>query len=78
MFPLIKHEKKNNKESHIALGKTMLETELTKAVFDEYVKSGEFTKIAQLMNYQTVEDLYAALGWGETTAQKVINKIKKC
>lgn len=69
--------KKNNREEHIEIGKTNLEHELTKAVFDEYVKQGEFEKIAKQMNYVSEEDLFAALGYGETTLNKVINKLQK-
>lgn len=69
--------KKNNREEHVKLGKTNLEHELTKAVFDEYVKQGEFDKIAKTMNYQSSEDLFAAIGYGETTVNKVTNKLKK-
>ncbi len=69
--------KKNNREEHVKLGKTNLEHELTKAVFDEYAKQGEFEKIAKTMNYQSAEDLFAALGYGETTINKVTNKLKK-
>ena len=69
--------KKNNREEHIELGKTNLEHELTKAVFDEYMKSGEFEKVAKQMNYLTSDDLFAALGYGETTVNKIINKLKK-
>lgn len=69
--------KKNNREDNVNLGKANLEQELTKAVFDECVKSGEFEKVAKQMNYQTAEDLFAALGYGETTLNKIINKIKK-
>ena len=69
--------KKNNREDHIEVGRANLEHELTKAVFDEYVKSGEFEKIAKQMNYLSAEDLFAALGYGETTANKIINKLKK-
>ncbi len=69
--------KKNNREEHIELGKTNLEHELTKAVFDEYTKSGEFEKVAKQMNYLTAEDLFAALGYGETTVNKIVNKLKK-
>jgi guanosine-3',5'-bis(diphosphate) 3'-pyrophosphohydrolase len=69
--------KKNNREDHINLGKSNLEHELTKAVFDEHIKSGEFEKIAKQMNYHSAEDLFAALGYGETTLSKIINKIKK-
>lgn len=69
--------KKNNREDHINLGKANLEHELTKAVFDEYIKNGEFEKIAKQMNYQSAEDLFAGLGYGETTLNKVVNKLKK-
>ncbi len=69
--------KKNNREEHIELGKTNLEHELTKAVFDEYTKNGEFEKVAKQMNYLTADDLFAALGYGETTVNKIINKLKK-
>ena len=69
--------KKNNREEHVKLGKSNLEHELTKAVFDDYVKSGEFEKVAKSMNYQGADDLFAAVGYGETTVNKVLNKLKK-
>ena len=53
--------KKNNREAHVELGKTNLEHELTKTVFDEYVKNGSFEEVAKQMNYQSMEDLFAAL-----------------
>ena len=69
--------KKNNREEHIELGKSHLEHELTKAGFDEYMKQGEFEKIAKQMNYLSAEDLFAALGYGETTLNKIVNKLQK-
>jgi len=69
--------KKNNREDHVNMGRSNLEHELTKAVFDEYTKQGEFEKIAKQMNYQSTEDLFAALGYGETTVNKIVNKLKK-
>lgn len=69
--------KKNNRDEHINLGKSSLEHELTKAVFDENIKNGEFEKIAKTMNYQSADDLFAALGYGETTVSKITNKLKK-
>lgn len=69
--------KKNNREDHLNLGKANLEHELTKAVFDDYMKQGEFEKVAKQMNYQSTEDLFAALGYGETTMNKIINRLKK-
>jgi len=69
--------KKNNRDEHVKMGRANLEHELTKAVFDEYIKQGEFDKVAKSMNYQSSDDLFAALGYGETTVNKVINKLKK-
>lgn len=69
--------KKNNREDHLNLGKANIEHELTKAVFDEYLKLGEFEKIAKQMNYQSADDLFAALGYGETTLNKIVNRLKK-
>jgi RelA/SpoT family (p)ppGpp synthetase len=69
--------KKNKREDHIDLGRASLEHELTKAVFDEYIKSGEFDKVAKQMNYVSVDDLFAALGYGETTVNKIVNRLRK-
>ena len=69
--------KKNNREEHIEVGKSNLEHELTKAIFDEHLKNGEFDKIAKQMNYLSADDLFAALGYGETTTNKIVNKLKK-
>ncbi len=55
----------------------MLEQEITKAVFDENMKNGHLLEIAKILNYVSVEDLFAALGNGETTISKVTSKIKK-
>ena len=38
--------KKYKREDNIEIGKSALETNLTKAVFDEYLKSGEIDKCA--------------------------------
>ena len=69
--------KKNKREDHIEIGKANLEHELTKTVFDDYIKSGEFNKVAKQMNYVSADDLFAALGYGETTLNKIINRLKK-
>jgi len=69
--------KKNKREDHVEMGKNILEHELTKATFDELMKNGELEKVANTMNYQSSEDLFAALGYGETTVNKILNKIPK-
>ena len=45
--------------------------------FDELLKTGVIEKAAKEMNYKTADDLYAALGYGETTIHKVLNVLKK-
>ena len=55
----------------------MLEAEIGKAKFDELLKTGELRQIAESMNYSCVDDLMAALGYGETTVNKITNRIKK-
>lgn len=69
--------KKNKREDHIEIGKANLEHELSKTIFDEYVKNGEFDKVAKQMNYVSADDLFAALGYGETTINKIVNRLKK-
>ena len=69
--------KKNKREEHVTLGHNMLEAEIGKAKFDELIKSGELKQIAESMNYSCVDDLLAALGYGETTVNKITNRIKK-
>ncbi len=77
----IKHWfRKNQKEQHIVSGRAALEQEFTKNVFDEYNKTGKFLEVAKQLNYQAEEDLFAGLGYGETTINKIvsiINKLKK-
>lgn len=69
--------KKNKREDHVTLGHSMLESEIGKAKYDEIVKSQELKHIAESMNYSCVDDLLAALGYGETTVNKITNRIKK-
>lgn len=68
--------KKNKREDHIELGKSTIEHELTKAVFEECLKNGELDKVAKQMNYVSADDMFAALGYGETTVNKIINKLR--
>ncbi len=69
--------KKNKREEYIVLGREMLEHEISKAHFDEYTKIDEFNRVAKELNYVSQEDLFAALGYGETSVHKVLNKLKK-
>lgn len=69
--------KKHKRDEYILIGKSLMESELTKAVFDEYCKNGELLNIAKTMNLTSIDDLLALLGSGELSAIKVMNRLKK-
>lgn len=69
--------KKNKREEHLSLGHNLLEAEIGKAKYEELVKSHELKHISEAMNYNCVDDLLAALGYGETTVSKITNRIKR-
>ena len=69
--------KKYNREENIEIGRANLELYITKQVFDELLKSGEIERTAHEMNYKSQDDLFAAIGYGETTLHKVSNKLKR-
>jgi len=68
--------KKNHRDEHIAQGKSNLEHEMTKAAVEELIREGKLLEIAKQMNYQAEDDLFAAIGYGEITLQKIMNKLK--
>ncbi len=69
--------KKNKRDEYISIGKSLMEAELTKALYDECVKNGELLNIAKTLNCSCIEDLLAMLGNGELSAIKVLNRLKK-
>lgn len=69
--------KKHKRDEYIGIGKSLMEAELTKTVYDEIVKSGELLNIAKTMNLTSIDDLLALLGNGEISAIKIMNRLKK-
>jgi GTP diphosphokinase / guanosine-3',5'-bis(diphosphate) 3'-diphosphatase len=68
--------KRSNRDENIARGRELLEKELGKSGLDALLKSEPMLAVAQKCNYQTVEDLLAALGYGEITNKHVVNRIQ--
>lgn len=68
--------KKNHRDEHIAQGRSNLEHEMTKAAVEDLIRDGKLLEIAKQMNYQAEDDLFAAIGYGEITLQKIMNKLK--
>jgi GTP pyrophosphokinase len=67
--------KRSHREENIIRGKESLERELGKNGLDILLKSNVMQTIAEKFNYQKVEDLLAALGYGEITALQVANRL---
>lgn len=66
--------KRSRREENIARGKELLEKDLGKAGFESLLKSQPMQAVADKCNYHSVEDLLAALGYGEITLNLVLNR----
>jgi (p)ppGpp synthase/HD superfamily hydrolase len=66
--------KRSRREENIARGRELLEKEIGKNGFENVLKSAPMQAVAERCNYQTVEDLIAALGYGEVTLNLVLNR----
>ena len=68
--------KRSRREENIARGRDLLEKELGKNGFEALLKSEPMRMVAERCNYQGVEDLLAALGYGEATLNLVVNRLR--
>jgi GTP diphosphokinase / guanosine-3',5'-bis(diphosphate) 3'-diphosphatase len=68
--------KLSHRDENIARGRELLEKALGKSGFDSLLKSEPMLLAAQRCNYHTVEDLLAALGYGEITQNQVVNRLR--
>jgi GTP pyrophosphokinase len=66
--------KRSRREENVAHGRELLEKELGKKGFDAVLKSPQMQTVAERCNYHSVEDLLAALGYGEVTLNQVVNR----
>lgn len=68
--------KKQNKDRHLATGKEMLEQEIGKEGFDQFLKSEELENLTQKLNYKTPDDLIASIGSSDTNVNQIIAKLQ--
>jgi GTP pyrophosphokinase len=66
--------KRSHRDENIARGRELLEKELGKCGLDAILKSKQMQTVAEKCNYQNVEDLLAAVGYGEVTLNQVVNR----
>ncbi len=69
--------KRSHREENIARGRGLLEKEMGKTGIDALLKSEPMQITAQKCNYQAVDDLVAALGYGEVTLNQVVNRLRE-
>ncbi|MGF1478463.1 MAG: RelA/SpoT family protein [Cyanophyceae cyanobacterium] len=69
--------KRSHREENVARGRELLEKELGKSGLEALLKSDPMQSVAQRCNYQRVEDLLAALGYGEVTLNQVLNRLRE-
>jgi GTP pyrophosphokinase len=68
--------KRSHREENIARGRELLEKELGKKGFEALLKSEPMQAAAERCNYHSVEDLLAALGYGEVTLNLVVKRLR--
>jgi len=71
--------KKEKREENILRGKEMVERELKKQgfAFNQLFKAEWIELVLRKYNFSTLEDLYAGIGYGAITTNKVITKLKE-
>lgn len=69
--------KAEQRERSVELGKTLIEKELSKhdMSFSKMLKSGELLNIGKEFSFETVEDLFASVGYGLYTPLQVLSKV---
>lgn len=70
--------KKERREENIEKGREVLEKDAKRVPYktDEFLTQKALQTIARQYHHATVEDLYAAIGYGGLTINQVINKLK--
>ncbi len=69
--------RKERREENVLAGQEALEQELARAGLRTDVARGELLgRIASRLNYATPTDLYAAIGFGDASAQAVANRLR--
>ncbi|BAC08136.1 GTP pyrophosphokinase [Thermosynechococcus vestitus BP-1] len=68
--------KRSRRDENLQRGRELLEKELGKAGLEALLKSPQMQQVAERSNYQSVDDLVAALGYGEITLNLVVNRLR--
>ncbi|MEB3827581.1 tetratricopeptide repeat protein [Phormidium sp. CCY1219] len=66
-----------HRQENIATGREKLQKELGKNGFTSLLESEEMQTVAKQCNYHSVDDLLAALGYGDLSLNSVVNRIRE-
>ncbi|MGB0562474.1 MAG: RelA/SpoT family protein [Spirulinaceae cyanobacterium] len=69
--------KRSHREENLLRGREMLEKAMGKSGFDALLKSEPMQRAVDRCNFHSVDDLIAALGYGEVTLNHVVNRIQE-
>ncbi|AFY71768.1 (p)ppGpp synthetase I, SpoT/RelA [Thalassoporum mexicanum PCC 7367] len=69
--------KRSRREENYGRGRSMLEREMGKGGLDSLLKSERMLEVARRCNYHSVDDMLAALGYGEISLNMVVNKLRE-
>ncbi len=69
--------KRSHRDENLARGREMLERELGKNGFEALLKSAPMLVAVERCNYHSVDDLLAAVGYGEVTLNHVVNRLRE-
>jgi RelA/SpoT family (p)ppGpp synthetase len=68
--------KKERRDENIIRGREALEREMGRTGLEQMLKSDKALEVAQKFNVQSVDDLLAAIGYGELGAMQVLNRLR--
>jgi len=68
--------KRSHRDENVARGRELLEKEMGKPGFESLLKSQPMQLVVERCNYHAVDDLLAALGYGELTLNLVVNRLR--
>ena len=69
--------RKNQREENIGAGRELLEREVARAHLGQVVTPEFLAKCAARMNFAGVDDLLAAIGFGDASAASIVNKARE-
>jgi guanosine-3',5'-bis(diphosphate) 3'-pyrophosphohydrolase len=68
--------KKERRDENMHYGREALEREMGRTGLEQMLKSALATDVAQKLNYQSTDDMLAAIGYGELGVMAVLNRLR--